>query len=75
MGDTVNTAARLEGLEKDEFKSEAGTNDWRILIGDETRRRVGDTFEIVSIGAHRLKGKDREIPIYRVLGDASRAEG
>jgi len=67
VGDTVNTASRLEGFGKDDFKSEAGSNDWRILIGDATRQRVGDAFEIVSIGAHRLKGKNRAIPIHRVL--------
>jgi adenylate cyclase len=70
VGDTVNTAARLEGFAKDDFSGEEGGVAWRILIGEETYRRIGNGFEVRSIGTHRLKGKDVALPIYRVLGVA-----
>jgi adenylate cyclase len=71
VGDTVNTAARLEGFAKDDFLGEAESADWRVLIGEETHRRIGDGFDVRSIGAHSLKGKDEPVPIVRVLGLAS----
>ena len=73
VGDTVNTAARLEGFAKDDFLSEETGAAWRVLIGDETCRRVGDVFVVRSLGAHALKGKDAPVPIHRVLGLAGEA--
>lgn len=68
VGDTINTAARLEGFHKEEFLDESGKNDWRVLIGEETKRRTEGLFLVESIGEHALKGKGAPVQIYRVLG-------
>lgn len=69
VGDTVNTAARLESFDKDGFGMERGT-DWRVLISQETLRRIADKFETESVGKLELKGKSEPVPVYRVLGAA-----
>lgn len=56
IGDPVNIASRLESL--------AAPN--QILIGEETRRLVGDAFDIHAIGPRRIKGKRAEVPVYEV---------
>ena len=58
VGDTVNTAARLEGL------SEAG----EILIGPETRGLVEGVFELIDRGSFALKGKAQPLVVTRVAG-------
>jgi adenylate cyclase len=57
IGDPVNTASRLESL--------AQPN--QILIGEETFRRVKDTFTIHAAGPRKVKGKAAEIMVYEVL--------
>jgi adenylate cyclase len=68
VGDTVNTAARLESFSKDAFSSDAERADWRILIGDSTMQHLDGAFRIEDLGSHSLKGKQESIRIYRVLG-------
>jgi class 3 adenylate cyclase len=73
VGDVVNTAARLESFVEPEARSddappgpaEAG----RILIGEETRRRIGSRFAVRDLGEHRLKGKADPVRVYRLLGE------
>jgi adenylate cyclase len=72
VGDTVNTAARLEGFAKDDFLSSEKGTAWRILIGQRTMQLIGEAFEVVDIGAHALKGKDEPVPIHRVFGPPPR---
>jgi adenylate cyclase len=72
VGDVVNTAARLESLESEGLGFEVGTA--RILIGEDTWRRVGGEFETVDLGMHALKGKAEKIRIFRVTGAAEGAE-
>jgi adenylate cyclase len=74
VGDTVNTAARLESFAKDEFSSEQEGADWRVLVGDATMERLDEAFLTQDLGLHALKGKHEEIRIFRVLG-ASEADG
>ncbi len=60
IGDTVNVAARLEGVaEADE-----------VIITQETRVRLGDRFTLEERPAVRVKGKAKPIQIYNVLGKA-----
>lgn len=68
VGDTVNTAARLESFDKEQFISEAPGVISRVLVSEETWRRSRDEFEIVDLGAHALKGKQAPVKIYRVMG-------
>ena len=60
MGDTVNTASRLEG--------KADLNS--VLISEATRRMLGDTFHLQEMGDFQLKGKTQLVHTYKVLGRA-----
>jgi adenylate cyclase len=59
IGDTVNVAARLEGLNK-----ELGTT---ILITEETRAVLGDRVEVKDCGELPVKGRRRPLRVYEVL--------
>ena len=58
IGDTVNTAARLE--------NNAGAG--QILISDRVYKAVKDRILVTPVGALSLKGKDEEIFVYQVDG-------
>jgi len=73
VGDTVNTAARLESFDKDGFSSDSSGSDWRVLIGEETLGRLGSAFRTRDLGMHSLRGKARAIRIYRVLDTLEQA--
>lgn len=60
IGDSVNVAARLESANK--FY---GT---RILVSGPTRDAVGADFEFRTLGAVRVKGKTKAVPIYELIG-------
>jgi len=58
IGDTVNLASRLEGVaEADE-----------IIISQTTRNQIGDVFDLEKRNSVRVKGKEKPIQIYNVLG-------
>ena len=63
MGDTVNTAARLESFDKDYAASDA----CRILIGHSTFELLDEKFATQFVQTIELKGKSRKTSIYRVL--------
>jgi len=58
IGDTVNLAARLEGV--------AGPDE--VIISHSTRRQLEDRFKIEERPAVRVKGKEKPIQVYNVLG-------
>ena len=60
MGDTVNTASRLEGANK-----EYGT---RILMSEETWQMVKDEVEAREIDLIRVLGKSEPVHIFELLG-------
>jgi adenylate cyclase len=60
IGDTVNLASRLEGLNK-----EYGTT---ILVSDATAAAAGPGYELHDLGEVRVKGKEREVAIYELTG-------
>ena len=62
-GETTNLAARLQQV------AEPGA----IVIGESTRRLVGDLFELVGLGALQFKGFAEPVPAWRVVGEG-RAE-
>jgi adenylate cyclase len=57
-GDTVNTAARLQGA------AQAG----QILVGPATYRMTQHGFAFEPLGELAVKGKADPLPVYRVLG-------
>ena len=68
VGNTVNTASRLESFDKESFTNEPERSACRILIGHSTLERLEGRFETKCLGEHMLKGKGEPIMIHRVLG-------
>ena len=66
IGDSVNTASRLESVDK-ETTLEADA-DCRILIGEPTFNLVKDAFEVELMGSTQLKGQKRVSSFYRIVG-------
>lgn len=60
IGDTVNLASRIEGLNKP-FATD-------ILISQDTYEKVKDIFDVVKMPAIKVKGKAEPQTIYCVLG-------
>jgi adenylate cyclase len=58
IGDPVNLASRLEGLNK-----EFGTS---IIISEQTRARLGDAAIVRALGGVKVKGKTIETAIYEL---------
>ncbi len=73
-GDTVNTAARIEGFKKEGFVPDHFETPCRILVGGATRELLGDAYHVEFLEAAQLRGKAQEIGIYRVLGRKTSAE-
>ncbi len=64
IGDTVNTASRLESFDK----SLTSERVCRILIGEATLRYLDERFTTRRVGAVDLKGKAEKITVHQVLG-------
>jgi len=60
IGDTVNLASRIEGLNKP-----MGTD---ILISQETKERVEGIYNLVAMNTIKVKGKSKNQQIFAVLG-------
>ena len=56
VGDAVNYAFRLEKL--------AGEDNGKVLICKTTRETVDDHFRLRDIGAHRVKGREKEESVF-----------
>ena len=69
LGDIVNTAARLETYGKDDPAVTAPDAISRLLISEETARRIGAGFITKAVGALQLKGKDAVVNVLRVEGE------
>jgi adenylate cyclase len=65
IGDTVNTASRLEG--------KADLNS--VLISEATCKAIGDNFIVQEMGDFQLKGKAQLVHTYKVLGRKQPSEG
>ncbi len=61
FGDSVNLAARLEGLNK--------TYGTSLLVGSGTRELCGDAFRFREVDAVRVKGRDQPERVYELLVD------
>ena len=59
VGDTPNLAARLQGLAQPS----------QVVIAATTRRLLADTFEVVELGDHALKGIDGLTSVYAVVAE------
>lgn len=59
LGDTVNTASRLQGVSR---QYAAG-----VVVTEETRKGLGDAFELRELDLVRVVGKDEPVRIFEVL--------
>jgi adenylate cyclase len=57
IGDTVNTASRLESA------AQPGT----VFISEATRQAIGESFVVEGVGELQLKGKKTRVNTYKVL--------
>lgn len=62
MGDTVNVAARLEGLNK-----QYGT---RVVIGEAAKDAAGGAFVYRFLDVVAVKGRSRPLAVYEIVGRA-----
>ncbi len=60
IGDGVNLASRLESANK-EFKT-------GIIISEFTLAKLGERFDVRALGDVKVKGKERPVAIYELLG-------
>jgi class 3 adenylate cyclase len=58
LGDTVNTASRLEGMNKP-----LGTS---LLLSERTRAALGPGLEVRALGEVALKGKEKPVAVFTV---------
>jgi len=58
MGDTVNVASRLEGLNK-EYKTQ-------IIIGEATKNRITGNYNFKFLGSVQVKGRAEPVNIYTI---------
>lgn len=63
IGDSVNTASRLESYDKDRQDELC-----RVLIGKDTLVHLHEQFAVEHWGLLALKGKHHTVDVYRVLG-------
>ena len=65
LGDTANTAARLESL--DDSAHDFERKPVRVLVSHRSRALMGDLFETFDHGEISLKGKTQKIRTFEVL--------
>ena len=65
LGDTVNTASRLES---------SVAKPMMIVVGENTYEAAKDQFEFRSLGKATLKGKEREVAVYEVIGSIAQTD-
>nr|WP_210276956.1 adenylate/guanylate cyclase domain-containing protein [Rhizobium sp. BK275] len=61
MGDTINVASRLEGLNKQ--------YDTSILVSAAIRDAVGERFELRPLGLVQLKGRAEKVDLWELVGE------
>ena len=64
LGDTVNTASRLES---------SVAKPMQVVVGENTYNATKAHFDFRSLGPATLKGKERTVEVYEVLGPISMA--
>ena len=63
VGDVVNAAQRLEALGKEVDP----LAEVIVLISGASKNGLDDTFELTKAGRFRVKGKQKELEVYRIV--------
>jgi adenylate cyclase len=63
VGDTMNTASRLESYDKDFLPPDPLSSPCRILVGDTTMACLDDGFQADWVGDLNLKGKEQTVGV------------
>ncbi len=66
IGDTVNTAARLEGFDK-AIATPNSNHPCRILISEQSYNYVNHLYEFEVVGECLLKGKNKSLKVYKFM--------
>jgi adenylate cyclase len=66
MGDTINVASRLEGLNK-EFNTS-------ILVSAAIHNAVADRFELRPLGLVQVKGRAEKVDLWELVGESRRMQ-
>lgn len=75
VGDTANTAARLESYGKDDPALTCDPGHCRILVSEQTLDRLNHTYVADPVGSLPLRGKSRPVTVHRIIGKAIIGEG
>jgi adenylate cyclase len=75
IGDTVNTAARIETLDKESCVSDTEVSDCRILLAESTMHYIKDTVQAEPAGTVILRGKTKPVEVFRIDHCASAENG
>jgi adenylate cyclase len=67
IGDSVNTASRLESFDREGETLIIPRGICRILVSEATKTLLGEEFETLVIGEMNLKGKGQSVRIFCVL--------
>lgn len=67
IGDSVNTASRLESFDKEGETMIIPRGNCRILVSEATKSLLGEEFRTLLIGEMNLKGKGQSVRIFCVL--------
>jgi len=74
VGDTVNTAQRLEALGK-EVTAAADAEDVVVLVSGETVAALDESLPLLPLGRHELRGRSGSVEVYRLRAPSSAATG
>jgi adenylate cyclase len=75
IGDSVNTASRLESYDKDWTDPATPHPECRILISEATRIHLADEFHVTRVGTLLLKNKSEPVTIYSVIDRTGHGHG
>lgn len=70
IGDTVNTASRLESFDKSVVDPENSDRVCRILVGETTLSLLDGAYKAKCVGEVSLKGKADKVTVYLITGKA-----